>query len=122
LQLTKIRQAKPNHNFYIPLRKLGSLKNKTILFHIFAIVKQVYSNWGKMNDLILEQTKNLMQENTNIRDDSLCKRFLPKKYKCVMLCMLSIIVVSQLFIIIFEKLDEVTLKNLVEKISNSSRH
>jgi hypothetical protein len=77
-----------------------------------------------MNDLFLEQTKDLMQENTNISrdDDSLCKRFLRKKYKCIMLWMLSIIAVSQLFIIIFEKLDEATLKNLVEKISNSSRH
>ena len=77
-----------------------------------------------MNDLFLEQTKDLMQENTNISrdDDSLCKRFLRKKYKCIMLWMLSIIAVSQLFIIIFEKLDEATLKILVEKISNSSRH
>jgi len=78
-----------------------------------------------MNDLILEQAKNLMQENTNVGsnlDDSLCKRFLRKKYKCIMLWMLSIIAVSQLLIIIFEKIDEEALKKIIEKISNSSRH
>jgi hypothetical protein len=36
--------------------------------------------------------------------------------------MLSIIAVSQLLIIIFEKIDEEALKKIIEKVSNSSRH
>lgn len=41
-----------------------------------------------------------------------------KKYKCIMIWLLSIITFSQFLIIIFEKLDEKYLNILVGKISN----
>ena len=80
-----------------------------------------------MEDLISEQTKNLMTENIKITQENehICTRFLRKKYKCVMLWMLSIIAFSQLLIIIFDKfIDEEIFKkilNTISDISNSSR-
>jgi hypothetical protein len=80
-----------------------------------------------MDDLISEQTKNLMTENIKITEENeqICTRFLRKKYKCVMLWMLSIIAFSQLLIIIFDKfIDEEIFKkilNNISHISNSSR-
>jgi hypothetical protein len=80
-----------------------------------------------MEDLISEQTKNLMTENikTTEQNEQICTRFLRKKYKCVMLWMLSIIAFSQLLIIIFDKfIDEEIFKkilNSISHISNSSR-
>jgi hypothetical protein len=80
-----------------------------------------------MEDLISEQTKNLMTENIKITEENeqICTRFLRKKYKCVMLWMLSIIAFSQLLIIIFDKfIDEEIFKkilNNISHISNSSR-
>jgi hypothetical protein len=80
-----------------------------------------------MEDLISEQTKNLMTENIKItqENEQICTRFLRKKYKCVMLWMLSIIAFSQLLIIIFDKfIDEEIFKkilNNISHISNSSR-
>jgi hypothetical protein len=80
-----------------------------------------------MEDLISEQTKNLMTENIKITEENeqVCTRFLRKKYKCVMLWMLSIIAFSQLLIIIFDKfIDEEIFKkilNNISHISNSSR-
>jgi hypothetical protein len=77
-----------------------------------------------MEDLISEQTKNLMSEKIAITEenDSLCTRFIRKKYKCVMLWMLSIIAFSQLLIIIFDKfIDEEIFKKILNSISNSSR-
>ena len=71
-------------------------------------------------DLIEEQTKDLMPERNNIisEDSSLCSRFLRKKYKCIMLWMLSIIAFSQLIIIIFEKIiDEEVVKLLSRQIN-----
>jgi len=76
-----------------------------------------------MEDLISEQTKNLMTENIKItqENEQICTRFLRKKYKCVMLWMLSIIAFSQLLIIIFDKfIDEEIFKKILNNISNIS--
>jgi hypothetical protein len=76
-----------------------------------------------MDDLISEQTKNLMTENIKITEENeqICTRFLRKKYKCVMLWMLSIIAFSQLLIIIFDKfIDEEIFKKILNNISNIS--
>ena len=68
-----------------------------------------------------------MTENIKItqENEQICTRFLRKKYKCVMLWMLSIIAFSQLLIIIFDKfIDEEIFKkilNNISHISNSSR-
>jgi hypothetical protein len=68
-----------------------------------------------------------MTENIKITEENeqICTRFLRKKYKCVMLWMLSIIAFSQLLIIIFDKfIDEEIFKkilNNISHISNSSR-
>jgi hypothetical protein len=74
-----------------------------------------------MDDLILEQTKDLIRDgNTekNIENQTLCTRFLRKKYKCIMLWMLSIIAFSQLLIIIFDKfIDDEVVKLLSKKIN-----
>jgi hypothetical protein len=75
-----------------------------------------------MEDLISEQTKDLLNSKT-IEIDSerptLCVRVLRKKYKCIMLWMLSIIAFSQLLVIMFDKIfDEEIVKILSKKITN----
>lgn len=77
-----------------------------------------------MEDLLSEQAKNLMSEKVQIdsENQAICSRFLRKKYKCVMLWMLSIIAFSQLLIIIFDKfIDEEIFKKILDNISNSNR-
>ena len=49
--------------------------------------------------------------------DNIGLKCIRKKYKCIMLWLLSIITVSQFLIIIFEKLDEKFVNRFVEKIS-----
>jgi hypothetical protein len=64
-----------------------------------------------------------MTENIKITEENeqICTRFLRKKYKCVMLWMLSIIAFSQLLIIIFDKfIDEEIFKKILNNISNIS--
>lgn len=78
-----------------------------------------------MEDILSEQTKNLMTEKKIVinenENETMCTRFLRKKYKCVMLWFLSIIAFSQLLIIIFDKfIDEEIFKKILEKISNSN--
>lgn len=74
-----------------------------------------------MEDLISEQTKDLMTGKENVQSQenpTFCMRFLRKKYKCVMLWMLSIIAFSQLLIIVFDKfIDEELVKLLSNKIN-----
>jgi hypothetical protein len=79
----------------------------------------------EMEDILSEQTKNLMTEKKIVinenENETMCTRFLRKKYKCVMLWFLSIIAFSQLLIIIFDKfIDEEIFKKILEKISNSN--
>jgi hypothetical protein len=79
----------------------------------------------EMEDILSEQTKSLMTEKKIIinenENETMCTRFLRKKYKCVMLWFLSIIAFSQLLIIIFDKfIDEEIFKKILEKISNSN--
>jgi hypothetical protein len=74
-----------------------------------------------MEDLISEQTKDLMTGKENVQsqeNQTFCMRFLRKKYKCVMLWMLSIIAFSQLLIIVLDKfIDEELVKLLSNKIN-----
>ena len=55
---------------------------------------------------------------TNV-NDSLGLRCLRKKYKCIMLWLLSIITVTQFLIIIFNKLDETIVNDLTTRITNA---
>jgi hypothetical protein len=75
-----------------------------------------------MEDLISEQTKDLLNNNAKIVEDekpTLCVRVLRKKYKCIMLWMLSIIAFSQLLVIMFDKIfDEEIVKILSKKITH----
>lgn len=47
------------------------------------------------------------------KPDSLGVKCIRKKYKCIILWLLSIVVITQLFIIIFEKLDDKLLNQLL---------
>jgi hypothetical protein len=71
-----------------------------------------------MEDLISEQVKVLLDEkqqnNMQYNEKSICLRFIQKKYKCIMLWMLSIIAFSQLLIIIFDKLFN---QDMIDKLS-----
>jgi hypothetical protein len=73
-----------------------------------------------MEDIILEQAKDLIRTNKvydQEKEESLCIRFTRKKYKCIILWMLSIIAFSQLIIIVFDKmLDEKTAQKMTLKI------
>jgi hypothetical protein len=71
-----------------------------------------------MEDLISEQTKDLLdKEKIEIASEkpTLCVRFLRKKYKCVMLWMLSIIAFSQLLVIMFDKIFDEEVVNILSK-------
>ena len=52
-------------------------------------------------------------------NDSLGLRCLRKKYKCIMLWLLSIITVTQFLIIIFEKLDETIVNDIITRLTNA---
>ena len=71
----------------------------------------------KMNCLQeIDTTNSFLNEEikkNEIQNDSLFVRFIRKKYKCIILWLLSIIAFSQLLVIIFEKVDE----NLLKKIT-----
>ena len=81
-----------------------------------------------MECIQLETTSSLMNETKTKEENSksFFIRFCRKKYKCMLMWLLSIIAVSQLFIIIFEKVDENILKKLmatifiVEKMNSTS--
>jgi hypothetical protein len=71
-----------------------------------------------MECIQLDTTSTLMNE-TNKKEentDSVFIKFFRKKYKCVLMWLLSIIAVSQLFIIIFEKIDENILKKIISNL------
>lgn len=69
-----------------------------------------------MECLQLETTSTLMSETQKApnKKENLYIRFLRKKYKCILMWLLSIIAISQLFIIIFEKVDG----NILLKLTN----
>ena len=71
-----------------------------------------------MECIQLDTTSSLMNETKKKEDnsESFFIRFCRKKYKCILMWLLSIIAVSQLFIIIFEKVDENILKKLMATI------
>ena len=57
-------------------------------------------------------------EKTAVKD-SLGLRCLRKKHKCIMLWLLSIITVTQFLIIIFEKLDETIVNDIITRLTNA---
>ena len=68
-----------------------------------------------MDEFVEEKFINKQNETKTSNNTGLnCMR---KKYKCIMLWLLSIISVSQLLIIIFDKLDNLLVNKLVENIS-----
>jgi hypothetical protein len=52
-------------------------------------------------------------------NDSLVLKCLRKKYKCIMLWLLSIITVTQFLILIFKQLDETIVNDLTTLITNA---
>lgn len=76
-----------------------------------------------MDCLQIETTTNLIKENEvkHIENrQSIYIRFFRKKYKCIIMWFLSIISISQLFVIILEKIDSTLLMKIVEKIHVNS--
>jgi hypothetical protein len=71
-----------------------------------------------MEFMQLDTTSTLMNETKKKEEnsDSFFIRFCRKKYKCVFLWLLSIIAVSQLFIIIFDKIDSIILTKVISNI------
>ena len=61
----------------------------------------------------------LGQKKTTDQNDSLCTRFIRKKFRCIILFMLTIIVVSQLLIILFEKIDERYVNKILEVVTSN---
>jgi hypothetical protein len=51
--------------------------------------------------------------------DSLGLRCLRKKHKCIMLWLLSIVTVTQFLIIIFDKLDETIVNEIITRLTNA---
>ena len=51
--------------------------------------------------------------------DSLGLRCLRKKHKCIMLWLLSIVTVTQFLIIIFDKLDETIVSEIITRLTNA---
>jgi hypothetical protein len=77
-----------------------------------------------MEGIILEQAKDLLdsdhiKNNNEIKDDTLCIRFTRKKYKCIMLWMLSIIAFSLLIDKLFDEHDVQKLSKKISSIFNS---
>jgi hypothetical protein len=74
-----------------------------------------------MEVMVNEETmKSLLNSNTNQpinNNENIGVNCLRKKFKCVILWMLSIISITQLLIIIFDKLDEKYMNKLIEKVS-----
>lgn len=72
-----------------------------------------------MECLQLDDTTSTLMNETKKKEensDSLFIRFCRKKYKCVFLWLLSIIAVSQLFIIIFDKIDSNILTKVLSNV------
>ena len=61
----------------------------------------------------------LGQKKTTDQNDSMCTRFIRKKFRCIILLMLTIIVLSQLLIILFEKIDEKYVNKLLEVVTSN---
>ena len=61
----------------------------------------------------------LGQKKTTDQNDSMCTRFIRKKFRCIILFMLTIIVLSQLLIILFEKMDEKYVNKILEVVTSN---
>ena len=57
-----------------------------------------------------------VRENRETNDGNKCVNFMRKKYKCIMIWMLSIISITQFLIIIFDKMDEKLVNKFFYKI------
>ena len=64
----------------------------------------------------------LEQKQTSTQNDSMCNRVIRKKFRCIMLFMLTIIFIAQLLFIVFDKIDEKYINKLFEvATSNKSK-
>ena len=52
----------------------------------------------------------------NIKNDSLCLRCMRKKYKCLIIWMLSIAALSQFLYLLLEKIDNSVLEAMLQKL------
>ena len=76
-----------------------------------------------MDCLQLETTTTFIEERKKeVNQDNLCVRFIRKKYKCILLWFLSIISLSQLFAVIFEKIDEKILLKISKLIVDQNNY
>ena len=76
-----------------------------------------------MDCLQLETTTTFIEERKKeVNQDNLCVRFIRKKYKCILLWFLSIISLSQLFAVIFEKIDEKILLKISKLIVDKNNY
>ena len=66
-----------------------------------------------LNNLLDKKTLPTSQKDT----ESTSLRCMRKKYKCIMLWLLSIIAITQFLIIIFEKIDEKYINAFIDKFS-----
>ena len=75
-----------------------------------------------MENQLNEEISNSLMTNRNnnnlSKDDNIGINCLRKKYRCVMIWLLSIISISQFLIIIFEKLDDKFINKFAEKMYN----
>ena len=64
----------------------------------------------------------LEQKQNSTQNDSMCNRVIRKKFRCIMLFMLTIIFIAQLLFIVFDKIDEKYINKLFEvATSNKSK-
>jgi len=68
-------------------------------------------------ETFLEHTDFLTEKQTNqknVATGNLCLRCCRKKFKCIILWFMSVIVITQLLVIIFDKLDEKFINSISE--------
>jgi hypothetical protein len=56
----------------------------------------------------------LDQKHTETKNSNICERCIRKKFKCLIVFMLTIITVTQLFMTVFEKIDEKHVNSFID--------
>lgn len=73
-----------------------------------------------MDQLQLETFLDRNQNNGQQPDRNICERFIRKKFRCILIFMLSCIISTQLLITIFDKIDEKYFNKFLEIIITST--
>jgi hypothetical protein len=68
-----------------------------------------------MDQLQVEAAFLDQRQNDNRENNNTCNRVIRKKFRCIILFMLTVIATSQLLIIFFEKVDEKYINQLLNK-------